>query len=528
MAKSREEQIRELLANPNKLKSKKPFTRGAERNRNTTISRSKTSGIGEMMEVSAPRIRRYIVTQEQFLRELDPACHDVLFNENLPSICVKVADNDYREIIFDRVALPIQRLVKDVQVIYLTAHKMQHTLIDLEPTEKQQESFVTFKQYWDERNQDGMKNKMVDTQKSMGDAGLLYYFNEGGHIKTRLLKYDDGYVLCPHNDNNGERLLDCVYYVKTDVIDGEERTVEYIDSYDSKYMYRHTRNLWGDMEESGWEMQEPIEHGFEESPLITKRGAVAWNDIPTLINTYEEQYNIFQAIQRRFGWGILYIKGKFKDTAKKIAGNVVLNDTTTQGEGDAKFLSPPSPDGMIETLKELLKSMMLGSSTTFILPDDIKISGDVSGLAVQLTKELDILNAEQSVIEWQNVADKMTRLFKYGLAKELVNTGINPTAITDFEDLHISSKFKVWRPFNEYEYNQMIATLKGANIISQETAIEVNTISKPDEKLRVRKEVEEAEQKAIENQERPLQITAKQNEDEKKEGGSNKDKNEDK
>ena len=524
MAKTREEQIKELLANPSKLKSKKPFTRGAERNSSSIRTRSNTSGIGELVEVNAPRIRRYIVPQEQFLRELDPACHDVLFNENLPSICVKVADNDYREIIFDRIALPLQRLIKDVQVIYLTAHKMQHTLIDLEPSDKQQESFVTFKQYWDERNQDGMKNKMVDAQKSMGDAGLLYYFDHKGRIKSRLLKFDDGYVLCPHNDHNGDRILDSVYYVKTETIDGEDVTVEYIDSYDDQYIYRITRNLWGDMDENeGWEYHERVAHGFEESPLITKRGNVAWNDIPTLINTYEEQYNIFNAIQRRFGWGILYIKGKFKDTAKKIAGNVVLNDTTPQGDGDAKFLSPPSPDGMLDTLKELLKSMMLGASTTFILPDDIKISGDVSGLAVQLTKELDILNAEQAVIEWQNVADKMTRLFKYGLAKELVKTNIHPTAITDFEGLHISSKFKVWRPFNEYEFNQMIATLKGANIISQETAIEVNTISKPDEKLRVKKEVEEAERKALEKQE--LELKMAQQSSEQEEGTKSNDNN---
>lgn len=124
------------------------------------------------------------------------------------------------------------------------------------------------------------------------------------------------------------------------------------------------------------------------------------------------------------------------------------------------------------------------------------------------------MNAEQAVIEWQNAADKMTRLFKYGLAKELVETGENPTAITDFEDLNISSKFKVWRPFNEYEYNQMIATLKGAGVISTETAIEVNTISKPDEKLRVKKETEEAERKALEI----AQQTAKDNSNNNDEG----------
>ena len=521
MAKTRDELIQELLANPSRLKTKKPFTRGAERSDRISSARCRTSGIGEKLEVCAPRYRGYIVPQEQYLRELDPYCHDVLFNENLPSICVKIADNDYRDIVFDRVAIPIQRLVKDEQVIYLTAHQMQHTLIDLEPSEKQQASFVMFKQYWDNRNQDGMKNKMVDAVKSMGDAGLLYYRDYKGRIKSRLLTFADGYVLCPHNDNNGDRILESVYYVKTELVDGEERTVEYIDSYDDRYMYRITRNLWSSSDEaSGWEYHEPELHGFEEIPLVTKRGKVAWDDIASIINTYEEQYNIFQAIQRRFGWGLLYVKGKFKDTAKKIAGNVVLNDTSPQGTGDAKFLTPPSPDGMIETLKELLRSMMLGSSTTFILPDDIKVSGDISGLAVQLTKELDILNAEQAVIEWQNVADKMTRLFKYGLAKELVETGENPTAITDFEDLNISSKFKVWRPFNEYEYNQMIATLKGANIISQETAIEVNTISKPDEKLRVRKEAEEAEQKALEQQEATQKMQAEANKsNEEGEGG---------
>jgi hypothetical protein len=171
---------------------------------------------------------------------------------------------------------------------------------------------------------------------------------------------------------------------------------------------------------------------------------------------------------------------------------------------------------MQETLKDLFKSIQIGSSTTIILPDDIRLSGDVSGLAVQLTKELDILNAEQAVIEWQNVADKSTRLFKYGLAKELVKTGANPTAITDFDDLHISSKFKVWRPFNEYEYNQMITILSGAGVISKETAIEVNTISKPDEKLRMQKETEEAERKELEQQEATLKMQKKYSNNEQK------------
>lgn len=481
------EELISLLKDPEKLKQKKPFTRGADRGYMPTMQ--KMAEVGEKITAQLPTYREYVVAQEQFRRELDPTCHDVLFDENIPSICVKVADNDYRDVKYSRMAIPLQRLIKDEQLIYLTTHSLQFTQVDLVPTEKQNSDFITFKQYWDLRNQDGMKNKMVDTQLSYGDAGLLYYFNRHGEIKSRLLSFADGYVLCPHNDQNGDRILESVYYLKDNV--------EYIDSYDDTYMYRWSKENLANGDETGWQWHEPVAHGFNEIPLITKRGNVAWNDVQPIIESYEELFNVFNAIQKRFGWGIFYVKGKFKDKGKKIAGNIVLNDTSPEGKGDAKFLTPPTPDGMMDTLKNLLRTIQMGASTTFILPDDIRLSGDVSGLAVQLTKELDLQNAMQKVIDWQNVADKMVRLFKHGLSVELVNKGINTTAITDFDNLHINAKFKVWRPFNDYEFNQMVSILTGAGILSKETGIEVNTLSKPDEKARVKREQEQAMQQAL-------------------------------
>ena len=483
------DEIKRLLADPEELKRKKPFSRGADINEMPSLPDA--TSIGEKINAPLPTYRKYVIPQEQFLRELDPNCHTVLFDENIPSICVKVKDGGYSEIQYNRMAVPLQQLIKNEQLIYLTTHPMQFTQVDIQPTEKQNEDFVVFKQYWDLRNQDGMKNKMVDTQLSVGDAGLLYYFNYKGEIKSRLLSYADGYVLCPHNDQNGDRILESVYYIKDNV--------EYIDSYDDTFMYRYTKeNGIANVENSGWVLHEPIKHGFPEIPLITKRGDVAWNNVQGIIEAYEELFNVFNAIQKRFGWGIFYVKGKFKDKGKKIAGNIVLNDTSIDGKGDAKFLTPPTPDGMMDTLKNLLRTIQMGASTTFILPDDIRLSGDVSGLAVRLTKELDLQNAMQKVIDWQNVADKMVRLFKFGLGVELVNKNINPTAITDFDALKINAKFKVFEPFNDYEFNQMITILKGAGAISQETAIEVNTLSKPDEKMRIQKE-EERKQAELQN-----------------------------
>jgi hypothetical protein len=279
--------------------------------------------------------------------------------------------------------------------------------------------------------------------------------------------------------------METVYYSKDNV--------EYLDNYDEEYFTRFTRDTSVEnVEESGWQMVRHEKHGFNKIPLITKRGDVPWNSVQNIITSYEILYNVYNAINRRMGWGLLYVKGKFKDTAQKIAGSVILNDTSLEGKGDAKFLTPPSPQGTLEILQALFDTIQLGSSTTFVLPKDVKMSGDISGIAIQLTQSRDIENAMQKVIEWQNVADKMVRLFKFGLSQELVNKGEQKTAITDFENLDINAKFKVWKPMSETEYNQMLVTLAGAGLLSKETGIQKNTESTPDELMRVNKEKEDA------------------------------------
>lgn len=474
------ELIMELLSNPEQLLMKKPFWRGVKTR--PRLGLTEDVDVNDTISVIAPNYRKVIVEQSKFVEELDPYCHEVLFDDNIPSFCVKTKDGGIIDVRYKRVSLPIQRIIKDKQVLHLCANKMQFTLMDTKPSDSVKENFITFRQYWDLRNQDGMKTKMVDAQKSYGDAGLLYYINRKGEIRSRLISYADGFVICPHNDKNGDRILESIYY-----LNGSR---EVIDSYDDKYMYRHTRSVESE-DESGWTLELKVEHGFDEIPLITKRGNVAWNDVQTQIEGYEALYNIFLVVQKRFGNGLLYIKGKFKEDTRKIAGAYVLNDSSIDSNGDARFLTPPTPENMLETMQSQLEAIMLGSKTTFVLPKDIKTNGDVSGLAVQLTRELDILNAEQAVIDWQNVADKMTRLFKQGLAIELVNKKIKPNAVTEFEEMDINAKFKVWRPFNEVEYNSMLIQLHGAGLISKTTGIELNTASKPDEKARIALEKEE-------------------------------------
>ena len=207
-----------------------------------------------------------------------------------------------------------------------------------------------------------------------------------------------------------------------------------------------------------------------------------------MIELFEIIFNLFAVIQKRHGWGILYIKGKFNETAKKIAGSIILNDTSIDGNGSAEFKTPPTPQNMLDFLQAILDQIEIGCGCTFILPKDVKSSGDISGLAIQMTRSLDIERAANSVIEWQNFVSKHSRLFKEGLAKQLVASGENPKAITEFEKMRVSTSFKPWQPFDESAYNQMLCTLHGSGLISTKTGVEKNTVSTPDEEVRLQNE----------------------------------------
>ena len=497
MNEATRQKIDELLANPDLLVKKKPFTRGVRELdcKTWTGSIIDEADVNEMVDAEIPNFKRPIVRQSQFLKEFDTDSHKVLIDENIPSITMKLKDGSYQDIEYKKMAVPFQKIIWKKHVLHLCGNPMQFTLMNTEPTEKITDDFITFKQYWRLRNMDGIREKMVSTQKKLGDAGMLFYFDYNGRIKARILSYEDGYVLCPHNDENGDRILESVVYRKDDV--------DYIDSYDEQFMYRYVREWDGSSDKSGtWKMMPPVPHGFSEIPLITKRGDVAWNDVQRLIEVYEVIYNIFLVIQKRHGWGILYIKGRFKDDGKKIAGAIVLNDTSMEGNGSAEFKTPPTPDNMIKTLELMEETIQKSSGCTIILPKDISLSGDISGVAVEISMSSDNETANMNVIGWQNVADKMCRLFKEGLAKELVNKGINKTAVTDFEKLQINAKFKVWKPRSESDYNSMLIQLKGAGLISEETGIEKNTESSPDEKVRRQKEKDEA----LELQEKTLSL----------------------
>ena len=54
-----------------------------------------------------------------------------------------------------------------------------------------------------------------------------------------------------------------------------------------------------------------------------------------------------------------------------------------KGKGDARHHHK-----VLLILQLMIESIQLGSSTTFLLPKDVKMSGDISGIAIMLTLDI--------------------------------------------------------------------------------------------------------------------------------------------
>ena len=133
MSRRRQDIINEYLENPQKMLLKRPFFRGSESigiNDPTEGCNVKTN---QLREAELPEVNRRIVSQERFMRELDPNCHNVIFDNNLPSICVKLEDGSYSEIQFKRFGIPMQRAIMKAQTLYLAGNKRVHILHDSNP-----------------------------------------------------------------------------------------------------------------------------------------------------------------------------------------------------------------------------------------------------------------------------------------------------------------------------------------------------------------------------------------------------------
>lgn len=465
------------LNNPSKLLEKQPFVRGGELDNATRGE----VGINDKIRATLSELKMQEITQDDYYCEYNPYLHKILFNKSIPRIGVKIAGKTIQ--LEDLVlTIPLQKNIHSLHTLHLAANPMEFTLCNMDETNNLEYSnlFASFKQEWKLRNMEFYKQSAVSKQKSTGDSCLLFTFDP---VEKRgdvvCISYRDNKSIIPNYDEYGRTVSVSIYYKLED-------GVEVIDTYDSSKMYRHTNIPPDDKttSESGWYLQQTSIHGFTRIPVLYQRGYVAWEFSQSLIEMLELILNIYAVVIKRYGNFAIWLKGTVdEDTFQSDGTTMIINDNNVDGNGDMKVLEFPKPEGMIEYINYLKREISLASSVTFIVPEDIKVSGDISGTAIMLTMKNDIAMAEQSKTEWTDFANGMTKLFAEMLSLEAGD-------ITKYSKLRISAAFTTWMPESKTVTINNLVSQRGSKLISQRTASELAPDAAPDEENRLRLEVD--------------------------------------
>lgn len=445
---------------------KEPFKRGVS---SFKIFDGTPVNPGEMKEASLPRTMYKVVSQDRFLKEYDPFSHDVLTDENIPTIVAKLQDNQYYEVKNIRMSLPYQKKIVEKQILYLCGKQKQFTLINPSPTDAEKALFSEIKASWLNKNMEQITAKLFENQKIVGDSALIHFFDEEGKYGCKVFSYKDGYVLLPKYDAFGRMEQFSLYYRDKD---GKER----LDIYDKENLVRCTLEKGNVVESSVYA------HGFLEIPITYIRGDVAWDNSQSLIEVLEILYNIYTVIMKRHGWGMLYIKGNVEDRMKKVAGSVILKDSSPENNGDAKYLAAPTPEGMQNLLSDLHNRIQLMCGVVFLLPEDVRVGGDISGSAMKTMMSSAYERALTDAINYDEALDSVARLFIYGY-------GVENKKVTDVNMLTIRADFDIWFPQSDSDIINNIVSLKDRNLISTQTGTEISPYSSHDETERIKNEI---------------------------------------
>ena len=166
---------------------------------------------------------------------------------------------------------------------------------------------------------------------------------------------------------------------------------------------------------------------------------------------------------------------------KKLAGSVILQDNSDNPNSTAEFKAPPTPTGMENLISDLRKQIQIMTGTIFITPEDVRMSGDISGAAIKMMNSSAYEKAMKDAMGYDDFMDSMLSIFIEGYANEMKRSA-------QYSTLNIRAELDVWIPQSDTEIVTNLTLLKNSNLISTESGTEISPYSTPDEIQRIESE----------------------------------------
>ena len=487
--------------------TKKPFGK-AMPTRVTGIAMSDNLNIANYPDND--RVVYKIVSQADFIRELDPNGHIINDEHYYPNRIKRIPKKDFNGVevkdsngntVYQtciqyvlRATFPFQEIIKTQQLIHLCGNDLHHELNTKTEDESTQKLFEDFKKGWCSKQMDSSFFKWCDGIKGTGDSAIVYYYNNG-KMGTRVLSYLDGDTLYPHYDSiSGE--LNCFARKYSAYNEDGDAVVNYVEVWDEKYLYRYSQSLTGFQgavnkvaaffKLDGYSLLSVEEHKCNQVPIVYYRdpSGACWSKVQDNIDMYELGFSHLCQNNMAYAFPILVLKGDNVDIEGDLSDGAVKGITGDK-DMEADYLkAPESPESFKLQLEVMLKNIFLGSFT--VQPPEIK-SGDTPGVAVKLIYSPSIEKAMMDIANLSTSIQKMTELFKYFY-------GLETASLVRMMDLDILTWAIPYVHQNTSELINNLVQQVGGGILSKQTASETTGFGKNNEWQRIIDEQKEAQQ----------------------------------
>lgn len=476
-------QMRELL-------TKKPFTRIMP---NGHYDHGYMTNDVSEVAVTHDFLRRKIVTQEDFLRELDPAGHLINDKELFPDVWQK-NDEDGRWYIQEipRYAFSYQQIILVKHLTHLCGNDIQFELSDKSVTEETRDVFNEFRNGWANKNMEIAWYQLAKSVKATGDGAFIGFLDKG-KFGWKVLSFLNGDKLFPHYDLRTGRLMT---FARTYCNYSEDGSVtkRYIDVWDDTYYYRFVAdgdptNLFEKAKQlifklfstDGYRLEWMESHGFDSIPVAYMRddNGPCWTFSQETIENYEVAFSNLAHSNHDFGLPIMYVKGEGSEEVTTNDMSYASKIMILPSDGEIGFLNRQDASNAYKAELDKLEDSIYKQSFAVKTPE-LK-SGDTPGVSLKIMYSDAYEKAMTDAQEYDGCVDRMIDIFVWGFGIESENR-------LAFLNTNIRHFIEPYIHLNMSELTQNLNTAVIGGFLSRQTASEKLPYSTPQEWERIQRE----------------------------------------
>lgn len=471
----------------------------------------------DVSEVTIPKdtLRRKIVTQEDFLRELDPAGHLINDKELFPDVWQQ-NEEDGRWYIQEipRYAFSYQQIILIKHLTHLCGNDIQFELSDKSVTDETCEVFNAFRNGWANKNMEVAWYQLAKSVKATGDGAFVGFLDKG-KFGWKVLSFLNGDKLFPHYDLRTGNLTT---FARTYCNYSEDGSItkRYIDVWDDTNYYRFVADgdptnllekakqlIFKLFSTDGYKLEWMEAHGFDSIPVAYMRddNGPCWTFSEETIENYEIAFSNLAHSNHDFGLPIMYVKGEGSEeiTTKDMsyASKIML----LPSDGEIGFLNRQDASNAYKAELDKLEDSIYKQSFAVKTPE-LK-SGDTPGVSLKIMYSDAYEKAMTDAQEYDGCVDKMIDIFTWGY-------GIESEKRLAFLNTNIRHYIEPYIHLNISELTQNLNTAVLGGFLSKQTASEKLPYSTPQEWERIKQEKhnEQMQQLLVEEQRIEIQNSA--------------------